>query len=175
MRKEKLLFVVLFSIVVIFNACNSGSQNMDTQKEQIVYKAFDAFAQGNTDAMDSLCSTDYVEHQIDTAHSPLRGRAATNEATKSYHKAMPDMKIVVNSIAVSNDTVLAYDILSGTMTDTLMGIPPSNKQVSLTGADIFVVKNSKITEHWGFVDVNDMAQFAPPKEMPTDKTMKKKK
>ena len=175
MKKALLLYVLIFSISILLTSCKSGEAIPDTQNQQVVYKAIDAFTQGNADALDSLCSPDYIEHQIDTAHTQLRGLAALKDLVKSNHKAIPVMKTVIHSFAVSGDTVMVYNTTTGIMTDSMMGLPPTNKEVSLTGVDVFLVMNGKIKEHWGFIDMNDMAQFAPPKEMTADKTMKKKK
>lgn len=175
MKKALLLFVIIISIPYFLSSCKSGEPNQDNQNLQVVYKAIDAFTTGNAGAIDSLCSADYIEHQIDTAHTRLRGLAALKDAIVSSHKALPDMKTVIHSIAVSGDTVLVYNTSSGTMKDTLMGIPPTNKQVSLSGVDVFLVMNGKIKEHWGFVDMNDMAQFTPPKAMTAGNTKNKKK
>ncbi len=169
MKKIYVSSLLPLMLLFIFNSCQKmgdGNTSASNEKE-VVYNAMNAFDHGDTNALDSLASPDYVEHQIDTVYMKARGLEAVKEIFRSFHKAVPDLKTTIHAIAVAGDTVMVYSTAKGTLVDTLMGMPPTNNMMSFPGVDIFLVKNGKIAEHWGFTDVN--AMMMPMQNMPDEK------
>jgi steroid delta-isomerase-like uncharacterized protein len=176
MKKTYLSLLVPFMLLLIFSSCQkTGEENtMMSNEKAVVYKSMVAFDQGDADALDSLTAPDLVDHQIDTMHTKARGLDAVKEMFHAFHKAIPDSKTTINAIAVTGDTVMVFNTVNGTFKDTLMGYPPTNKMISWPGVDVFVVKNGKIAEHWGFADMNAMQQFMMPMQDVPNGKMKKK-
>ncbi len=176
MKKTYLTLLVIFLLLFVFNSCQKPAEEntMMSNEKAVVYKAMDAFDQGNGDALDDLTTPDFVDHQIDTMHTKARGLAAVKEMFQAFHKAIPDSKTTINAIAVTGDTVMVYNTVNGTFKDTLMGIPPTNTMISWPGVDVFLVKNEKIAEHWGFSDMNSMQQLMTPMQNMPNEKMKKK-
>ena len=169
---------LLLPLVLLFilSSCQKAGErdNMASSEKIVVYEAMNAFDHGDADALDSLTAPDYIEHQVDTMHTKSRGLAAVKEIFQAFHKAIPDLKTTINAVAVAGDTVMVYDISRGTLTDTLMGMPPTHNMISFPGVDIFLVKNGKITEHWGFADMNAMQQMMMPMDNMSNKKMEGK-
>jgi len=163
--KSYLLYLLISSFSLILVSCQQGNEIMDAQKKDLAYKAMDAFTHGDFNEFEGMCSSNYVEYELDTLKSKLRGLDATKESFIIFHKAFPNLDIKYHAVAVAGDTVFVYRTIKGVMTDSLMNIPPLNKEVSLSGIDAFLIKNNKIDAHWGFSNLADMDQFAPPKEM----------
>lgn len=165
MEKRYMLLLLLSSFVFLLVSCQQGNLEMNAQKKQIAVKAMEDFASGDFHAFAAMCTPDYVEYQVNSAKSKENGLEASKKAFTEFHKGIPDMKIKFHSIAIAGDTVFVYNTISGIMKDTLMGIPPLNKEISLSGIDAFLINNGKISGHWGFADMSDMNQFKAPKEM----------
>jgi len=53
---------------------------------------------------------------------------------------------------ISGDTLFAYYTFTGTNSGMMMGMPPTNKSVSVNGVDIVVFKDGKAVEHWEVSD-----------------------
>jgi steroid delta-isomerase-like uncharacterized protein len=178
MKKNYLSLLLPLLFLIVFSSCQKAGENdtMMSQKKDVVYKAMNAFDHGDADALDSLVTPDFVEHQVDTMHTKARGLDAVKEIFHAFHKAIPDLKTTIHAIAVTGDTVMVYNTGAGTLTDTLMGMPPTNSMMSFPGVDVFVVKNGKIAEHWGFADMQAMQAMQqmtmPIQSMPNKKKMK---
>jgi predicted ester cyclase len=76
----------------------------------------------------------------------------------AYRTSFPDLKITVNAMGTSGDTLLAYYTFTGTNTGMMMGMPATNKSVSVDGVDIVVFKDGKAVEHWEVSDQLGMMQ-----------------
>lgn len=67
---------------------------------------------------------------------------------QAFYKAFPDLADKkTHLIADENYVVLGWEI-SGTMQDSLWGIPPTHKKFTVSGNDILKVEHGKFTEHW---------------------------
>ncbi len=175
MKKKFMQLFLFFILLFVFNSCQKAGEEGQMSKEKaVVYKAMAAFDQGDINMLDSLAAPDYVEHQIDTAHMKARGIDAVKEMFNDFHKAIANQKTVIHSMGIAGDTVMVFNTTTGIFMDTLMGIPPTNKPVSFTGIDVFLVKNGKISEHWGFADPNAMQQMMPPMQNMSNEKSKEK-
>lgn len=177
MKKIFFAYLLPLSILFILSSCQKAGEEstMGPSEKAIVYKAMEAFDSGDADALDSLCSPDYIEHQIDTVHMKARGLEAVKEIFHEFHKAVADQKTTIHAVGIAGDTVMVYNTTNGILMDTLMGMPPTNKPVSFTGVDMFLVKNGKIAEHWGFADINAIQQMMMPAQNMSNEKMKGKK
>jgi steroid delta-isomerase-like uncharacterized protein len=176
MKKRYFLSFLLVSFILVLYSCKStGPANMDNQNKDIAIKAMNAWQNNDAAMLDSLVAPDFVEYQLDTVHSKATGMAAVKEDMQMMHKALPDMKTTIHAVAVAGDTVMIYNTTSGTMSDSMMGMPPTNKMMTMNGVDVFLVQNGKIAAHWGFLDPASMAQFAPPQPMQKEMHGKMKK
>ena len=68
------------------------------------------------------------------------------------------MTLTVINIVAEGDMVATQFILKGTHTGTFLDIPPTGKQVSVTGFSIYRIVNGKIIEDWSLSDTLGMLQ-----------------
>ncbi len=66
--------------------------------------------------------------------------------------AFPDLKVTVEDLLVDGDKVVARVSYRGTHQGAFMGIPPTGKQITGMGINIFRITNGKLVEHWGLSD-----------------------
>ena len=71
--------------------------------------------------------------------------------------AIPDMRFEVDTAIADGDLVMAFTTLTGTHTGAeLFGVAPTDRPVEVQGLDMFVLRGSKLAQHWGFADVFTM-------------------
>ena len=75
-----------------------------------------------------------------------------------FLSAFPDTQMTVEDELADGDKVATRWTATGTHTGELMGIPPTGKQVTVTGMDINRLVGGKIVEHWGEFDQMGMMQ-----------------
>ena len=125
--------------------------------EQIAKQWYDAFNKKDLKALMALYADDCVNMQPHVPH-PIRGKKATEEDINGFLTAFPDAQLQPTSMVVSGDTVAAEWKFTGTQTGPLAGpmgmMPPSNKKVSMTGAE-FTQHNAQglIVSERGYFDV----------------------
>jgi predicted ester cyclase len=78
-------------------------------------------------------------------------------------------------MVAEGDKVMAHVTMTGTNSGPMMGMPATNKQVSVDGIDLIMIKDGKATERWGYFDtmkfMAQMGMMPPPGTMP-DSMMK---
>jgi predicted ester cyclase len=62
---------------------------------------------------------------------------------------LSDVKVTIHHQVAEGDTVATRKTISGLHTGTLMGIPATGSNISMTVIDIVRLKNGKYFEHWG--------------------------
>ena len=66
--------------------------------------------------------------------------------------AFTDFKVIVESQSVEGNMVTSHWRMRGTHTGEFLGVPPSGKQVTLTGTTVDIVKDGKIIEFSSTMD-----------------------
>jgi predicted ester cyclase len=99
-------------------------------------------------------------HGIDHALPP--GMPGGIEGSKQfigmYLTAFPDLHFTVEDMIAEGDRVVSRLTTRGTHKGALMGIPPTGKQVTITGIDINRMVGGKSVEHWLEMDTMGMMQ-----------------
>jgi predicted ester cyclase len=75
-----------------------------------------------------------------------------------YQMAFPDVRMTVEDGFAEGDKVVVRWTGRGAHTGELMGIPPTGKQVTVTGIDVYRVAGGKLVERWGEFDQMGMMQ-----------------
>jgi steroid delta-isomerase-like uncharacterized protein len=105
------------------------------------------FNEGNLDAIDELCSDDYV------GHDPLAGdtdREAGKQTVAGYREAFPDIHVTIDEIFAAGDRVVVQWTAQGTFQNPMMGLQPTGeKGAPIHGIGIDRFEDGKIVESWG--------------------------
>ena len=171
--------VYVFIIAVIALSCNtmSSSSSANTEANKAKTQAFydQVINAHNTAAIDSFCAADFVDHNPDEGHSG-KGLDDLKASFKDFFTGFPDVHVTTNFMVAEGDTVVSHVTMTGTNSGAMMGMPATNKQVSVDGVDIIVVKDGKAVERWGIFDNRKMMQdlgMMPQQGMMQDTTKKK--
>ena len=105
--------------------------------------------QRNWAVLDELCTPDFVHHN---AALTLQGLESVKQFLSMYLTAFPDVQLTIEDMVAEGDTVVIRHTFRGTHKGDLMGIPPTGKQVNVTGIDIIRTAGGKIVEQWTNAD-----------------------
>jgi steroid delta-isomerase-like uncharacterized protein len=127
----------------------------DTNKEIVRRLAVEPW-KGNLGVIDELVAANYIGH--DPAAGDLQGPQGVKEFVTTYLAGFPDGKITVDEQLAEKDLVATRWTGRGTHQGELMGIPPTGKQVTVSGLTISRLKNGKVIEEWSNWDTLGMLQ-----------------
>ena len=104
----------------------------------------EVYNQGKLNVADEIYAADYVLHN--PASPEIRGPEALKQFFAMYRAAFPDLHYTVEDLIAEGDKVVARWTATGTHQGELMGIPPTGKQVVVTGISIVRITGGKIVE-----------------------------
>jgi steroid delta-isomerase-like uncharacterized protein len=112
---------------------------------------------GNLAVIDELCATNFVDHGPASTDT-LRGLDGLKQSVTMYRNAFPDLHFTVEDVIAVGDKVVTRWTAHGTHKGELMGITPTDKQVTVTGISIDRIAGGKIEETWEAWDRMDLMQ-----------------
>jgi steroid delta-isomerase-like uncharacterized protein len=110
----------------------------------------------NLNVIDELHAPDYVGHIVG-APGPVQGREAFKQLFASYFAAF-DLQRTNEFLIAEGDKVVAYDTYRARHISEFAGIPPTGKEVTTTGIDIYRIVDGKIVEQWYEMDFTGLLQ-----------------
>lgn len=139
---------------------------MSVEENKAVARRFyeEVWNQHDVDALDELTVANAVDH--DPMPGLLPGREGWKQQFAMMFIAFPDLHFAVDIVVAEGDKVASRLTVNGTHNGEFMGIPPTGKQGTITGVDIFRIVSGKVVERWGSYDLLSLMQqigvVAPP-------------
>jgi predicted ester cyclase len=115
-----------------------------------------AYEKKNLNVIDELHAPDYVGHIVGTP-GPIRGREALKQLFAAYFAAF-DIHVSSEFLIAEGDMVVVRDTHRLKHKGEFQGIPPTGKELSVTGTDIYRIVNSKFVEQWFEADMLGLMQ-----------------
>lgn len=106
------------------------------------------WGQGSLDLIDEYASPEIaVSYPLlpETVHGP----DAFKEVIRGIRSGMPDVECEVHETIAQGDKVAGRWTMRGTHSGELNGIPPTGKQVTLSGITIYRLAEGKVVEEFG--------------------------
>jgi len=114
------------------------------------------FNKKNMAAIEQFFATDWV------CHPSLPGMPPGLEGMKQSHtltnRAFPDMQAKLEDMLAEGDKIACRWTATGTHKGEFMGMPATNKQVTITGIHIDRIADGKIVETWNYSDMMGVVQ-----------------
>ena len=132
-------------------------QNAESQTNKSIVTRFnkEVIEGGNGAAFRELMGPDFVNRSAPSGMPPgPEGMLYMFE--KILRPAFPDMTVQIHDQVAEGDRVTTRKTLRGTHRGELMGIPASNKNVSIEIIDIVRIKDGRYAEHWGLTTLADV-------------------
>jgi steroid delta-isomerase-like uncharacterized protein len=125
---------------------------MSEQNKALVRRAVEQiWNQGNYAILDEFVTGDFVVRGSAPAED-IHGPDGVTQFYSALRAAFPDLHFTIEDQVAEGDRVVTRWTASATHTGVFQGIPPTGKQVSLTGIDIDRIVNGKVVECWPKVD-----------------------
>ena len=81
--------------------------------------------------------------QSETAPGPIRGREGVRQNLEGLIKAFPDLRVEVEQIIASGDSVVTRMRATGTHEGSFAGIAPTGKSISMQACSVVEIRNGK--------------------------------
>jgi steroid delta-isomerase-like uncharacterized protein len=108
----------------------------------------------NSQAVDEFVAPDVVMNN--SVMSLGSGRDGYKRALEMVFAAFPDVQLTIDDLIAEGDLVAERWTMIGTHQGEFMGMPATNKRLTLTGIDIYRYSGGKRVEAWGHADVAGM-------------------
>jgi steroid delta-isomerase-like uncharacterized protein len=128
---------------------------MSVKENKAIFRRIveEGFNKGNLAIVDELVAANHINHADN-----VRGPEEYKQFITMYRTAFPDLHMTVEDQIAEGDKVVNRWTSRGTHQGDLMGIPPTGKQVTLTGTYVARIVGGKIIEEWGNFDALGMMQ-----------------
>ncbi|AKD56747.1 ester cyclase [Spirosoma radiotolerans] len=108
----------------------------------------EVIAEGNLDSFNELMDDQFINHSAPPgANNGPQGMI--NTFNNILRPALADMRVIIHDQIAEGDLVTTRKTITGTHKGTLMGIPPTDRSISIDVIDVIRLRNGKYIEHWG--------------------------
>jgi steroid delta-isomerase-like uncharacterized protein len=130
---------------------------MSTEANKAVLQRFveEVMNKKNLAAIDDLYAADAVEH---VPGGPPLDREGAKQFLAMLLTAFPDLHETIEDAIAEEDRVVTRSTYRGTHKGEFQGIPPTGKQVTITGIHLTRVADGKMVEDWANFDQLGMLQ-----------------
>jgi steroid delta-isomerase-like uncharacterized protein len=148
---------VAFFVLGLSASCTYSDKSAENNKAIAQRFIEEAWNKGNLAVVDELCATSFVDHGP-ASTDVIRGLDSLKQAINMYRNAFPDLQLTVEDGVALGGKVVTRWTVRGTHKGDLMGIAPTNKQITVTGISIDRIAGGKIEETWEAWDRMDLMQ-----------------
>ena len=131
---------------------------MQASELEALYRRWlaEVWGEGRTDSARELIADDLIDHNPYPGQPA--GAAGHDWALAMVRRAFPDMRFTADVVVSDGQFVAGRWTMTGTNTGTfdLFGLPPTGRPVTMTGQEIFRVRDGKLAEIWHQEDVPGM-------------------
>lgn len=130
---------------------------MSTEENKSLVRRFfeEGPSKGNLSAANELLSPDFSMH-IPLPAPP--GTEGINEVITTCRAAFEHLNVTIEDLIAEGDKVTARFTARGIHKGDFMGLPATGRQITMTGIEIFRIKDGKIVELWGEVNLVGLMQ-----------------
>ena len=109
------------------------------------------------DAADRFLAPDLVEHRS-FGEAPSEGREGAKKVFRMFHTAFPDMHVEPQDMVAEGEKIVLRWTGTATHQGPFFGIPPTGRQVRVSGIDVYRVRDGKVTDQWPNMDLLGLMQ-----------------
>lgn len=153
----KLLVLLGLASACASNATHTESPTMSNSNAK---ERLDSFINAVFNGNDASAADAYVDPAF-VDHAPWPGQPGNLAGFKAglaeFRTAFPDLKVDLERAVVEGDVVVGHITFSGTQLGPFMGAPATGKTFRVEAIDIIKLRDGKMVEHWGVMDVAGMA------------------
>ena len=110
---------------------------------------------GDINAVNELLSPDFTMHVPLPAPAGIEG---IKEVITTCRSAFEHLNVTIEDMVAEGDKVVARFTARGIHSGDFMNLPATGKPITITGIEIFRIKDGKIAELWGEVNLLGLMQ-----------------
>lgn len=130
---------------------------MSTERnEAVVRQLYAALNEGDLERMVALVADDLVIHTPVPGIGP--GREGFRGFMSIFFSAFPEQSVELHDVIAEGDRVAVHHTHHATHGGDFMGLPPTGRQVSVAGIEIFRIQEGGIAEMWHHDDMLSLMQ-----------------
>ena len=118
-------------------------------------RVIEGLNQGSVAVFEEVAVPNYVGHESSTT---MQGREAYKQFLSAYLTAFPDLHFTIEDQVAEGDKIATRITARGTHQGSLIGIPPTGKQITVTRLYITRYADGKAEESWLNFDALGMLQ-----------------
>jgi steroid delta-isomerase-like uncharacterized protein len=123
----------------------------------VVRRFFEAGpSSGDLGAADALLAPDFSLHV--PLPTPGPGIGAMNNVITTCRAAFHGLHVTIDDMVADGDRVACRFTARGVHGGEFMGVPPTGKEIAMTGIEIFRLHDRKIVELWGEANLMGLMQ-----------------
>jgi predicted ester cyclase len=141
------------SVIVRQDATPEACPTTTEEENEIIALAWheEVINQRNPDVLQTILAPDAVHHAAGGYPAELNP-AGVNAMMDDFLSAFPDLHYTFDLVISEDDFVVERYTATGTQEGALGDLPPSGKEATWTGVNIFRIECGKIVEIWSEVD-----------------------
>jgi predicted ester cyclase len=120
----------------------------DENKEVVRRFNIEVIQNGNEVAFHALMSPDFINHAAPPG-MPQGPESMWSTFEKVLRPALPNLKIVIHDQIAEGDKVTTRKTISGIHSGTLLGVPATGRELTISVIDIVRIEGGRYAEHWG--------------------------
>ncbi len=126
--------------------------------KETVRRLYAAFAALDREGMEALLAPDFRAHGMPPGCSPDADGLA--ESAALLHAGLQECRNVIEDVIAEGNRVAVRYTTRAIHSGMLLGIPPSGRNVTITGIEVYRLQDGKVAEMWGEADMGQL--FAAP-------------
>jgi steroid delta-isomerase-like uncharacterized protein len=166
----KIAFILTLVLLGLSFGCQQQGQGGITEEEAQAWTddVLEMWNEANLDVVDKVYAQEIVRHDCGVPDDII-GLESIKNHLGGFFNAFPDLHITVDETIVAGNKLVQRWTLTGANTGSMGDMPPTGKNVLLSGVSIVHMANGKAVEIWDFYNVSDMYQqlgftLIPPQE-----------
>ena len=110
----------------------------------------EVFVEGNEAAADELAAPDFTPHSWGQMPPGVKSLKAAQRRVKA---GLSDARMTIEDVIAEGDKVAVRLTSHGRHSGEFMGMPPSNREYTISEIHIFRIEDGKVAEHWRDADM----------------------
>jgi predicted SnoaL-like aldol condensation-catalyzing enzyme len=130
---------------------------MSVEENKVIDRRYidEVLNKGNVAVIDEIMAPNYVGH---VPGMPPSDRDGDKQLIGMFHAAFSDIHFAIEHQIAEGDKVVHHGTMHGRHTGEFMGIPPTGKEVTMSGININHFVDGKVVESWGMLDMLGLMQ-----------------
>jgi steroid delta-isomerase-like uncharacterized protein len=137
-------------------ALPDGDSSAEASKAVVRRFYAELWSEGRLDVADELFAPDFIGHA--PGNSLTRGPAGVKKLIGDWRTGVPDLRLEIHAQVAEGSRCTTRFTGHGTHQGLWLGIPPTGKEVSLSGIAITRIVDGKVVSDWGEFDVMGLLQ-----------------